>query len=165
MNLTLVMDAAAFKAAIASTDKLGSADIQKGLNAPLDGVLLGRVEEAWEAVRNALDRAFIHGVESVQSLVESTSAKVDQLLLEAGRRADDVAIALREKIRHYLEALVDQLLKQMKQSIKVGEKELHVNAVSMSQKIVIGGSLKASLTDAISMTSSGEITVNVNYSA
>lgn len=166
MQVTLIADESVFETAIAAAEKVGRAGAPlRGLNAPLDGATQGRVEEAWEAIRNALESAFRLGRETAKPLLDSAQQIVDQVLETAGAKAKHITEVLRGRIREYLTNFIDDLLKQVRPKIVIGAESLQLSEVQLSQKIVLTSSLKASLTEAFELTSNGEFELSASYKA
>jgi hypothetical protein len=166
MQITVIVDKSAFDAAIAVAERIGLQNERvKGLEAPVDGALFGWVEEAWEAVRRALDRAYQFGADAATEAVQTAEKVIDRVMSDAGKRASEVAAALRAKIAGYVAGLIDEMLKQVRPNLKIGEGTLKLSEVQISQKLVIGGSLKASLKEALALTSSSEFNIDASYKA
>ena len=164
MQITVIVEKDAFDNAIAVADKVGRRDaLVKGLEAPVDGALTGWIEDAWEPVRSAFDRVYQVGKDAAQEAIRKAESKIERVLAEAGKRAGEVAIALRAKIAAYVSALIDEMLKQVRPVLHLGEGTLKLAEVQVSQKLVVGGSLKTSLQEALELTSNSEFNIEASY--
>jgi hypothetical protein len=163
MQITVIADRSVFDAAIAAAELPIPREGQYALNAPLDGVLSGRVEDAWDKIRDALTHAYEQGKDGARSVLDEAQAAVDSVMASAGSRAREVASALRAKLRSYVATFIDEMLKQVRPSILVGADSLRLSEVHLTQKVVLSGSLKASLTEAFELTSNGEFQVEATY--
>ncbi len=165
MQVTLIVDGSAFEKALRAAEALGLEKIESGMNAPVDGALTGRVQEAWESVRKALERVYRMGVDAARPAIEAAEETIDRVLTEAGRSAGEVALALRAKLRQYVMALVDGMLAQIRAELPIGGRPLQLTEVKLSQKLVVGGSLKASLAEVVALTGNSELVVDATYRA
>ncbi len=164
MQITVIVSKNAFDSALAMAESIRRlSDTAGGLGSLLDGALIGWVEEAWEAVRVALDRVYRLGSEAAQSAFQSADQAIDRVLAAAGNRAADVADALRARLAGYVTALVDEMLKQVRPKLAIGEDTFRLTEVQVSQKLVLGGTLKTSLREALALTSSSEFNVDASY--
>ena len=165
MQVTLIVDKSAFDKALRAADALGLNEIQAGLFAAADGALAGRVEEAWESIQKALERVYRTGADAARPFIEVAEQTIERVLAEAGRTADDVVVALRAKLRAYVMTLVDEMLAQVREVLLVSGRPLRLNEVKLSQKLVVSGSLKASLAEVFALTGSSELAVDATYRA
>ncbi|MBD8079316.1 hypothetical protein [Cellulosimicrobium arenosum] len=158
-----VLDRQGFDAALAHARRFGDGGDFPGLAAPADGSFLGRVAEAWESVERALREAFVHGRDRAQELSEAAVRAAQRCMDEAGRRARDVHQALLGKIQDYLTRLVDTVLGRLRPTLLVGGVAMSLESVDMSQRLALSGSLKAAITEVVSLTAAGELTVSASY--
>jgi hypothetical protein len=166
MKFAVVIDRGAYDAAIAAAESVGQAGATiRGYAAPVDGPLAGWVREAWDALRDGLDRVYAVGREAARSQLDAAQQTLERVLQEAGRRAQELVAALRAKIAQYLTTLVNEMLAQVRPTLKVGGVELKLNELRIEQKLLLAGSLKASIEEAVSLTSDSEISVEASYAA
>lgn len=164
MQIPVIVDRTAFENAIAAAEAIGRRDaVVKGLEAPVDGALNGWIEDAWESMRRAFDRAYQLGKDGAQEAIKKAEEMIERVLNEAGKRAQEVVVALRAKIAGYLSTLIDEMLKQVRPVLMVGDGILKLAEVQVSQKLVMGGSLKTSLQEAIELTSNSEFNIEASY--
>jgi hypothetical protein len=134
-----------------------------GLEAPLAGGLIGKIAEAWESIERALRDAYVHGTEYARAALDKAVMTSESLIQSAGPRARDVHQAILEKIRSYLTRFVDEALSQVRKTIRVGDAELQLETVEVSQSVSLAGSIQASLTQIVALTSEGQLTVSASY--
>jgi hypothetical protein len=163
MQITLIADRSVFEAALAAAARPRARDARYAANAPLDGSIIGRVEEAWEAIRRALTHAYESGRDGARAAVEDAQAVVERIVASAGERGREVVAALRTRLQNYLSAFVDELLKQVRPSVTISDAQLQLSELHLSQKIALSGSLRASLTEAVELTSDGELEIQATY--
>lgn len=152
-------DAAIDAARIVGTDE----GAIKGLGAPANATVLGRVEEAWGAIESTLRSAVVWGADRSRAAFNKAVSTLEEVVGNAGARAREVQELILDRLRTYLTILVDGALAQVRDSITIGGRALALNSVAVSQKVTLGGSLKASLTEVWVMTSTGELSVNATY--
>jgi hypothetical protein len=166
MQVTVIVDKSAFDKAIAFADGIGRHnETVKGLQAPVDGALSGWVSEAWEALRDGLERAYLMGADAARGLLDTADKAIQRVLAEAGKRASEVAVMLREKLRGYVAMFLDEMIKQVRPVLAVGEASLQLKEMHVEQKLILGGSLKAALDEAIALTSNSEFKIDATYRA
>lgn len=154
-----------FEAALAAARDEGQTRGYRGLAAPLDGGMLGKISEVWESVERALRDAYVHGREHARQALDDAVTRAENLLREAGTKARDVHQALLAKIQTYLSRLIDAALGQVRRIILVENSQLELDALEVSQSISLTGSIKASLSEIVALTSEGQLTVTASYKA
>ena len=152
-----------FEAALNAARDEGSVRAYSGLSAPLDGSLLGKISEVWESVEQALRDAFVYGTDHAREALDKAVSSAQNLIQGAGSRAKDVQQALLAKTQAYLSRLVDAALSQVRRIVEVGDTQLELDALEVSQRVSLTGSVKAALTEIIALTSAGELTVTASY--
>jgi hypothetical protein len=154
----------AFERALQVARTVAKVPTPEGLAAPLDGALKGRVAEVWDSIEAALRTSYERGRDHAKSLVEAAILRAEKLMDEAGTRARDVQAFLLERLHAYVAAFTHGALANVMTVVEAGNQRLSLTRIQLSQKLVLGGSLKASLTDIFDLTSSGEIEIQVEYS-
>ena len=152
-----------FEEALTAASTVGSDGHLVGLAAPLDATWLGRISEAWDAVESALREAYQWGREAASEALATAVADAEALVRSAGHRARDVHQALLARAQSYLAVLVRGALDQVQAAITVGGIQLTLSSVEVAQTISLHGSLKAALTELVSITADGEVTVSASY--
>lgn len=135
----------------------------EGLAAPLGGAILGKVAAIWDKVEAAFVAAHRFGVDRAAELRDAAITASEQALEEAGAQAAQLHAALLARIQGYGSELVAGAIASLEDTVTVGGTTLALADVSLSRKIVLTGSLKASITEMVSLTGSGEITVAARY--
>jgi hypothetical protein len=62
-----------------------------------------------------------------------------------------------------LQTVIESALARIHSSIKVGGQEISISGVGIEQKLMISGSLKASLEEICEFVAEGELTVSAHY--
>jgi hypothetical protein len=149
----------------------GAAVLKAGLASPMGNTGQGLLERAWARIEDAIDRAASMATrigETVQSqidsLVESTMSDVQSII---GTAAEDFK-KLRDQLLDRLGAFAIDLFKRqvsrVPASIDVNGSTLKLESVKYSQKITFNTSLKASLSEVLSVVGEGELTIETSYS-
>lgn len=163
MTTTSISTRAGFERALDAARAVGDESPLPGLAAPLEGSLLGRVADAWDAIDAALRDAYWRGIQNAQTAVDAAVERVEELVAAAGRKAQDVQAALLARLQTYLQTLVDEALSQIRDAVQVGNQQLALTSVSLAQTISLSGSLKASIKEVASLTGTGQLVVNAEY--
>jgi hypothetical protein len=152
-----------FEAALTAARDEGQTRTYPGLAAPLDGGLLGQISEVWESVERALRDAYVQGREYSRQALDTAISSAERLIQSAGARARDVHQALLGKIQTYVSGLIDTALSQVRRIVQVGDTQLELDALEVSQSVSLTGSIKASLSEIVALTSEGQLTVSASY--
>jgi len=123
----------------------------------------GFVERAWEKVQFAVSVAFRQGPNVALDLAARTVAEVEAIIAEAREVGDFVRQAVNDRIREFLRQIVDRCLEVLRPSVDVAGVQLTLSKVSIQQTVAISGSLGISITQAVSMAASGEMSVGAEY--
>jgi hypothetical protein len=94
---------------------------------------------------------------------EAAIKAANDLVTSAGNKARAVQQELLKGVQAYLSQLVDAAIAQIRSAVVIGAETLALESIDMSYKISLGGSLKVTITDLASLTSSGELTVSAHY--
>lgn len=164
MKIVLLMSETAFERALAAGDA-GSAPIvgSRGLSALRDASVIAAIEQAWEYARGALQQAYRFGLDTARDVVEAAQRSIDDLIDGCGEAMDDVARQLSQRIRDYLTTLIDEMLQRVRSSIGIGSLTMQLSEIQLTQKVVVGGSWKVSLQEALAVTSSGDLLIEATY--
>lgn len=160
-----IVNVQGFEAALTAARDEGVTHSYPGLAAPLDGILKGWVSEAWESIEKALRDAFTHGSEYSRQALDAAVTRAEQLIQDAGIRARDVRQALLAKIQAYMSQFVDAALSQVRGTVQAGNTQLELDALEISQSVSLTGSIKASLSEIVGLTSEGQLSVTASYRA
>jgi len=163
MEIETIVDESSFETALRMARDTGTRTKLRSLSAPLQGAMLGWVDEAWDRVEAVLRKAYRASRDALGGLRQEALAAVDSVLAKAGQKASEVEAALREKIEAYLRNFVDGALKRVPAAIDVGGSSLSLAKVQLTHKLVMTGSLKTSLDGALMLTTGGELTVQGEY--
>ena len=130
---------------------------------PQIAVLEGKIAYVWDSIEATIRKGYIYGQDLIQDTIDILISSVNDLLHEAGKQAKEVHNILLKKLQTFLKNLIDGALKLIPSSVTVGENEFSINKISYGQKLMLGGSLKANLLEAIELTSNGEMELSVEY--
>jgi hypothetical protein len=163
--VTAVIGRDQFERCLAAADEVGTGVPLVGLAAPLDATWVGRISEAWDVVAAALRQAFEHGADMAGDAVDAAVRAAESCVRGAGNRARDVHQALLVRAQTYIGQLVDEALAQVRPSISVGEHVLLLQSVELAHEVTMSGSLKAAITELVSITAEGRLAVSAIYAA
>jgi hypothetical protein len=163
MNISVIADQSVFTNAIRQAEQVSNVTTMSGLMAPLDTTVQGRLDEAWGEITSLLKRCVEGGREKTVALYETVQLRVEQLIKESGSRSHDLEAVLIERLRQYQATFIDGMFKQVKSEVRIGATVLCISQIELNQKISLGGTLKACLTEAVALTSSGEMEVSATY--
>jgi hypothetical protein len=160
MKVTFVSSPDIIEAALNAAEKVVR---PKGLNAPSEEVL-GTLEKIWEEVRAGLHSAYFSTKAELKARVNELVSRVEGLIQRAGAKADELRRMLLDRLRAYLQAMIDQLLKQVRSEVIVGEgTRMRLTSVEVAQSIKLSGSVGLSLEKALEFTSDGELALTASY--
>lgn len=165
MQITIIASSTVFDQSVRAAREVGKGGGADGLAAPLGGVLLGALQEAWDVVESALKAGFRQGKANAHALLESAKEKVDALIDQAGVHGREVEEMLIQRMQTFAVNFVHGSLAGVPAELKVGGGTLALANVSFTQKLVVSGSFKAALTELFAMTSQGEVQIEVMYGA
>ena len=153
-----------FEMAVARSAEVGSRERLGGLSAPRDTPLRSRIDLVWDAVTNALRRAYVLGRDAAREAMDAAKAEAQALLVEAGARAQEVHDALLDKVQAYLTTVVDSALRQVRGELVLGGgRSLPLIRLEVRQRLSLSGEIGVTLESLLSLTSGGEIEVAAQY--
>jgi hypothetical protein len=165
VQVTIIAGEQAFRAALDAAREV-TADVPvRGLAAPLDAGLKGQFDDAWDAIEAALTAAFRGASDTATALLDQALAAADALIAAAGRKAGEIHAQLLARVQTYVAAFVREALGRIEAQISLGLQVFAATSVTCTYKVQLSGSLKASLTEAVELSSGGEIEVAVQYAA
>jgi hypothetical protein len=163
MQYTLYVSSDLIEIALKRADDAGSPATLHGLSAPIYGGLMARADALWEQIKEELTTTYSRARDQTQEILHKLGQSIDDLLKLAGNKARDVSEYLLAKLREYITAIVDGMLRQVRSEITIGSTTLPLAQIELSERIVLGGSLKTSLADTFELTSNGELAVAASY--
>ncbi len=163
MAVAVLVTPVVFETARAAARSVGESGHIDGLGSPLGAAVKGRLAEIWDGIDRALEAAYQFGLDGAYRLRDAAIAMAERAIVDAKDRAEELRIALVERLRQYVRSLVDGALQQVEPVLRVGGVELALADITVSQRVVLGGSLKASITEAVSVTASGEVSIDTRY--
>lgn len=164
MQVSTPISPAAFGHALESARQVGvRGDVIGGLGAPLDGALAGRLGEVWDGIEGALKRAFRFGVDKARELRDSAIATAEAAIEAAGRSGDDLRLALLTRMQVFSQELLRGALARVDATVDVGDVQLELTSLEVSQKLIVTGSLKVSISELVALSGGGELVVGAHY--
>jgi hypothetical protein len=162
--LVVVSTRSSLDEALQAADAVGNADMQvDGLATPLDAKIRARVDEAWDLIRGALVGGVRWGADRSRDALDAALVQVERITKEAGARAREIEEAVLAKLREFVQKLIDGALHGVQDSLVIGTKTMALTTVEVRQKITLGGSLHASITDVWELASTAELEVSASY--
>ena len=161
MRIVVLADGEGFERALAhARAERGSL---RGLAAPTSGALAGMIADAWDAIEGALRKAFIWGAEQAREAIETAVALTESLAAKAGNQLRDFQEAIVQHLRAFQSAFVEDTLSRVRSSVVLGGRTLALDNVELTHKVMLSNSLKATITEICSLTSSGETAIVARY--
>jgi hypothetical protein len=154
-----------FESAISAAREIGTVKNIPGLAAPLNAVWSGRINAVWDRIESALRAAFEIGRDAAQSLTAKAVEEAQKLIAEAGHRAYDVQQALLSRLQAYVTQLVDAALGRVRPELHLGGTTWQLESLELAEKISLTGSLGVNITNLVTVTADGELTVTTKYTA
>ncbi len=134
-----------------------------GLHSPFDGTWIGKIDSVWSSIQSTIQKAFIYGKEAITESIDSTLAYVETLLQQAGSKVKEVHNEILKRLQVFIKSLLDNAINLVPLFMTIGDTKFDVTRINYTQKLVLGGSLKANLLEIISITSNGEFHLSVEY--
>ncbi len=164
MNATVVISAEVFADALAAAERVDPTDeVVAGLGAPLNAALKGKFAEMWGLVKSALAKAHEVGAEASRAWLDKAVGGVQEILASAGDKAEELRAALAAKLRDFARTIIDGALHDVRDELQVGGVTMTLRQVEIGQTLLIGGSLKSTITELVAMSAEGQITINATY--
>jgi hypothetical protein len=154
-----------FESAISAAKEVGKTKSIPGLTSPLDAVWSGRIDAVWDRIESALRAAFEMGRDAARSLTATAVEQAQKLIAEAGHRAYDVQQALLSRLQAYVTRLVDTALGRVRPELQLGGTTWRLESLELAEKISLTGSLGVNITNLVTVTADGELTVTTKYTA
>ena len=79
------------------------------------------------------------------------------------QRYDSVKSRIAQKLNDYVQAVIDGALGRIRPMLSVGGRDLRVVKITMEQRLMISGSVKASLEEVCEFVAEGELTLAAEY--
>jgi len=165
MQIVVVLSETAFDNALMAARRVGTEELAASgaLRAPFTAALKGKAADVWDRIERALRAAHDRGVQIARPLIDEASQALDDVIAAAGSLGGEVKAFIAEKLRRFVDALIDGALARLKPAIRVGTVELKIAKVAIAQKITLSGDLKASLEELCALSADGEISVDAEY--
>jgi hypothetical protein len=123
----------------------------------------GQVSEIWTSLKDAIKDGYMLGKEKIKDQIDRIMVSIDELMNTATSWRDEAYNRLRQNIQSFIKTAVDNVIKFLPQSIELGGKQIPISKVGYSQKVMMGGTLKASVLEAVEFTTEGELEFSVEY--
>jgi hypothetical protein len=165
MQIVVLLGDSAFDNALMAARRVGTEELAASgaLRAPFGAALKGQAADVWDRIERALRAAHDRGVQIARPLIDEASKALDSAIAAAGALAGEMKAFIAEKLRRFVDTLIDRALTQLKTTIRVGTVELKIAKVGIVQKIKLTGDLKASLEELCALSANGEMSVEAEY--
>lgn len=164
MQATITADRTIFDRAIRAARECDPVIQLTGMPALINADLLGKIEEVWGRIEDALNQAFQYGKEKALMLADDVVGQAQQLLVYAGNQAKEAHQALLKRLSEFTRSILEDLFASIPPTLRIGTFQCALVTVKVSQKLVVTGSLKTNIVDALELAGSGEIQVETEYS-
>lgn len=111
----------------------------------------------------ALVQAYRFGMEKAKATLDAALDTAEQLLIEAGRKADEVRQELMDHAARYVSTIIDSMIATIRPVVTIGTRNLQLDGIDLAQSVSLSGSLRIAITDIASFTADGRLTVNARY--
>jgi hypothetical protein len=148
------------KARLIGGDSLLAAGV---LNAPLGGEALDWITKIWDEMEIALKSAYRNGIEAARPIIDRVSVLTQEVNAKLLNSAEEIRIAVSAKLSDYVQTMIDGALLQVRPTIIVGGRELHMSSVTIEQKIGLSGSIKVALHEVCEFVAKGELSLSSEY--
>lgn len=135
----------------------------EGANALLASRVREAAEKVWKLCESAVLKACTDGMESARQVIDSAVAAFNQVAGEVEGRVKELNSILIDRLNEYFRNAVDDALRGIRHSLDLGEKHVVFQSVTIEHTIKLGGSLKASLTEACQLVAEGAVSLAVEY--
>lgn len=152
-------------AALAVARKSGTkkAGASGKLYAPLDDDAEDWLNRIWDATEAALLGARNKGKAAAAELIKRATDLATEAAKALKQRYDAVKARIAQKLNDYVQAVIDGALARIRPTLSVGGRDLPVVKVTMEQRLMISGSVKASLEEVCEFVAEGELTLSAEY--
>lgn len=134
-------------------------------NAPLLAEATRWLSDVWDTVEEALDKARQRGLDASRALMTEVSRKVDEMVALGAAWLDDVLTVVRERLSEYLRRAIQDALRIVQKSIMIGDRELKLARVTVTNSIKVSASVKASLLEVCEFVGEGQMELAAEYSS
>ncbi len=128
MQIVLVLGENAFDNALKAAKRVGTEEMvaSGAMRTPFGAALKGQATGVWDKIELALRAAHDRGVQIARPLIDEASHALDNVIAAAGSLAGEVRAFIAEKLRGFIDALIDGALARLKTAIRVGTVELRI---------------------------------------
>jgi hypothetical protein len=162
MNVTVTASRNVFDEALEASQSAGYEAETTDLNTLADATLLGRLDEAWDAIETALRKGYEFGREKAESAINSAIETTNRLLEEA---AGNVRNVLHDELLQRLQACVHRFVTSaialLPTTLTIGNQAYAIERLTYTQKVLATGSIKVSIMEVTSLASNRKLTVAV----
>lgn len=165
MRVTVLASREEFERALREASRRDVTPEMTKLTAALDAAVLGRIDEAWSSVENAMRVAFERGKAIARPALDKALAFVDQVVTTAGVRAREIQEALLLRMQQFVLRITQSVLSRVPTTMRVGDATLKLAHVQYSHRLMLGGALSTNIEELFSLSAEGEIVIEANYAA
>jgi nitrogen regulatory protein PII-like uncharacterized protein len=162
-QMTILVSVDVVEKALEVVRNVGQSDADASRLRSIDPDTWGAFGEVWNSIEQALTSVRRYGRATAEALFQAAVVKAEEMIAAAGAIATELQHELMKKLSVFMQSWTDFALSFVRAGITVGDKAYVLRSVRLSQKIVVGASLKGSLTDAFELASSGELSIESEY--
>lgn len=162
MQNVIIVSPEIIRKALEETRKFSEAANTEELFSLRDDFQAG-VDRIWDQLSATIKKAQVWGAEKVQDAVNSIVNAAEDLLDKAKDMAAEVHNNLIVLLRTFLKKLIDSAMSLVPTSVAIGNSLFSVSKINYSQKLILGGSLKFNILEIISITTTGEMQLTIEY--
>jgi len=167
MQVLAVLTVQHHESALAQARRIGLSALLSAdrANAPLSADATHWLNEIWDQIELAVDRAMKRGLQAAQPILARVNELVDEVLGLGSAWVDEVLLTVRTRLSVYLRSAIEQALTLVQQSVVIGGQSFRIDRVVLSHTISLSSSIKASLTEVCEFVGEGQIELSAEYCA
>lgn len=165
MDMLVIIDEDIHATALATARQADRRPATAGgkLHAALDDEEEDWFSRIWDATEAAILEARDKGKSAAREFIRQATELATAAAKALGERYRSVRARIARRLDAYVQTLVDAALARMRPILSVGDRELPVARIAVSQKLLLSGSAKASLEEVCAFVAEGELSVSVEY--
>jgi hypothetical protein len=154
---------------VSIVERLGQADISKRwtgrAGAPNLTAAKRWIDSIWNTITLAVKDVAAKGNAVIQTWVDNVQTEVRQMFTELGDTASDVIDYIKHELAELQRRLCEAAIGLLPATLKIRDKEVPINDVTVDYEIQIESGIEASVACALKMVASGKMTVSAKYAS
>jgi hypothetical protein len=163
MLVTITASSDVFEKALASARNCDLIQELDGMPSILDASVLGKIESVWGKIEDALKQAYKYGKDKALALQQALFEETEKLIEYAQTQAAEVHKALLKRLSEYTRTFMEGLFASVPSTLLIGNIQVALAGIKLSQKLVATGSLKTNIMEALELAASGEVKIETEY--